>query len=349
MEVRVGDIATFLGGEVIGDPDLVITGISSLAEASAGDISFLANPRYEPMLEQTAASAVLVAKRIEHSSVCQILVPGPDFAFARVVQEYGPQPRPMAPGVHPTAVIGEGVEIGDDTRIGAYVVIGEGTSIGAGCRIHPNTVVGPDCVIGDETCLHSLVTVREGCSLGKRVIIHSGAVIGSDGFGYASLAGVHHKIPQVGTVIIGDDVEIGSNTSIDRARFGKTVIGSGTKIDNLVQVAHNVEIGEHCIIVSQVGIAGSTSLGKYVTMAGKSSAVGHLHIGDQSVIAAGAGVTKNLPPKAVVAGAPAQEAKSHNKQMVYLRRMPKLQATVKDLEQRIAELEKRLEQASEEA
>ncbi|TVR42737.1 MAG: UDP-3-O-(3-hydroxymyristoyl)glucosamine N-acyltransferase [Planctomycetota bacterium] len=342
MQVTVGEIATFLGGQVVGDEQRLITGISSLAEAADGDISFLANPRYEPMLEETSAAAVLVAKASASARVVQIVVDHPDFAFAKVVQQYGPQPRPMAVGIHPTAVIGEGVEIGEDVRIGAYAVVGDGTRIGAGCRIFPHAVIGDDCWLGEACIIHPHVTVRERCQLGHRVTIHSSAVIGCDGFGYASVAGVHHKIPQVGVVIIGDDVEIGSCTTIDRARFGKTVIGSGTKIDNLVQIAHNVEIGEHCIIVAQVGIAGSTTLGKYVTMAGKSSAVGHLSIGDQSVIAAGAGVTKNLPPKAVVAGAPAQDIKSHHAQVVYQRRMPRLQATVKELERRLAELEQRV-------
>lgn len=346
MRVSVEEIATFLGGAIVGDPQQEITGISSLAEAKDGDISFLANPRYESMIEETNASAVLVAKELNAPRICQIIVEHPDFAFARVVQQYGPQPRPMQPGIHPTAVIGEGVNIGEDTRIGAYVVIGDGADIGAGCRIHAHSVIGDDAQLGHGCCIHSHVTVREGCVLGQRVIVHSGAVIGSDGFGYASLAGVHHKIPQVGIVVVGDDVEIGSNTAIDRARFGKTVIGAGTKIDNLVQIAHNVEIGEHCIIVAQVGIAGSTTLGKYVTMAGKSSAVGHLSIGDQAVIAAGAGVTKNLPAKAVVAGAPAQDIKSHHAQVVYQRRMPRLQATVKELEQRLAQLEQRLNQST---
>ncbi|TVR08680.1 MAG: UDP-3-O-(3-hydroxymyristoyl)glucosamine N-acyltransferase [Planctomycetota bacterium] len=346
MQVTVAQVAEFLGGKVVGDPQVKVSGISSLAEAKPGDISFLANPRYEPMLEETAASAVLVAKASSIDRVSQIVVPNPDYAFAQVVERYGPQPRPVKPGVHPTAVIGEDVQLGEGVSIGAYAVVGDGSVIGDGCRLYPHSVVGDDCQLGPDCCIYPHVTVREGCILGARVFVHSGAVIGSDGFGYASVEGVHHKIPQVGIVVVGDDVEIGANTAIDRARFGKTIIGSGTKIDNLVQVAHNVEIGQHCIIVAQVGIAGSTTLGHHVTMAGQVGVVGHLHIGDQAVIAARAGVSKNVPAKAVVAGTPAKDVKMHHAQEVAARRLPRLHQTVKALEQRLAELEQRLGEGS---
>jgi UDP-3-O-[3-hydroxymyristoyl] glucosamine N-acyltransferase len=186
------------------------------------------------------------------------------------------------------------------------------------------------------------VTIREGCILGDRVILHAGAVIGADGFGYATVEGVHHKIPQVGCVELGNDVEIGANTCIDRARFGKTVVGAGTKIDNLVQLAHNVQVGDHCIIIAQVGVAGSTRIGRHVTLCGQSAINGHISIGDRSIVTARAGVSKSLPPQSVVQGIPAQPMKQHQMQEIALRRLPRTQETVKQLQRRIVELEARL-------
>lgn len=342
MRVRVAEVAGLLGGRVIGDPELELTGISSLTEAGPGDVSFLANPKYAPHLAETQAAAVLVGSPHEAPHLVQIVVDNPDWAFAELVSAYGPQPGRLPIGVHPTAVIGDGVELGEDVAIGAYVVIGEHAVIGAGARIHPHAFIGADAVLGDGCSIHPHVTVRERCTLGARVIVHSGAVIGSDGFGYASVEGVHHKIPQVGVVVVGDDVEIGANTTIDRARFGRTVIGAGSKLDNLVQIAHNVEVGPGCIITAQCGIAGSTSLGGHVTIAGQSGLAGHIHIGDQVIIAGRSGVTKSLPAKTVVQGTPAQEIGDYRKGVINTRRLPQTLATLKRLEQRVAELEARL-------
>jgi len=348
MHVTVAEVAKLVDGTVVGDDSHVLRGISSLTEAEPGDVSFLANPKYAPYLEETKASAVLVGKHQKDNEIIQIVVANPDYAFAKVVEAYGPRPQPLQPGVHPTAVLGEGAELGEDVAIGAYAVIGDGVHIGSGSRIFPHVFVGPATTIGAETTLYPHVTVREGCRLGQRVIIHSGAVIGSDGFGYASVEGVHHKIPQVGVVEIGDDVEIGANTTIDRARFGRTVIGAGTKIDNLVQIAHNVEIGEHCILVAQVGVAGSTVLGKHVQLAGQCGVGGHLSIGDQAIVAAQSGVSKNVPPRTVVRGYPARDMKSFQNHEIAIRRLPKTQATVKQLEARMADLEAELQRLREE-
>ena len=342
IRVQVGDLATMLGGTVRGDRSFEVTGISGLAEADRGDISFLADDKYAPLLVESRASVVLVKRCYPDSDAIQIVVDDPNLAFAKVVEAYGPQPRPIAVGVHSTAVIGEDVTIAAGVSIGPYAVVEDGVRVGTGSRILPHAYVGADVHIGADCTIYPHATVREGCRLGDRVIIHSGVVIGSDGFGYASLEGVHVKIPQVGIVLIGDDVEIGANTTIDRARFGTTVIGNGTKIDNLVQIAHNVRTGEHCIIVAQVGIAGSSSLGNHVTIAGQSGVAGHLHISDQAVVAAQSGVSKNVPPRTVVQGSPAQELRLNQAKQVGLRRLPKTQATVKQLEQRITELERRL-------
>ncbi|MHC5067124.1 MAG: UDP-3-O-(3-hydroxymyristoyl)glucosamine N-acyltransferase [Planctomycetota bacterium] len=343
LDVTAGSIAALLDGEVIGDGSVAITGISSLTEAQPGDISFLANPKYAPFLAETNASAVIVGRAEDCPGLTQIVVANPDHAFARVVETYGPKPSRLPTGVHPSAVIGDGVTLGEDVAIGAYAVIADGATVAAGSRIYPHAFIGEGAAIGAECTIYPHATIRERCQLGDRVIIHSGAVIGSDGFGYASVEGVHHKIPQVGIVVIGDDVEIGANTSIDRARFGQTVIGTGTKVDNLVQIAHNVHIGAHCIVVSQVGVAGSTTIGNHVTLAGQSGVAGHLTIGDQVIVAGQSGVTKNVPAKAVVQGNPAMELRRNQAKDVAIRRLPQTMATVKQLEARISELEAKLE------
>lgn len=342
MRVTVAEVATLVKGTVVGDPTQLLTGVSSLTEATPGDITFLANPKYAPFLADCRASAVLVGIKQEQNRFVQIVVANPDYAFAQVVDAYGPRPVVLPEGVHPTAVIGEGVHLGKGIAVGAFAVVADGATLGDGCRIYPHTFVGTEASLGNDCILYPHVTVRERCALGDRVIIHSGAVIGSDGFGYASVEGVHHKIPQVGIVVVGDDVEIGANSTIDRARFGRTVIGTGTKIDNLVQIAHNVEIGEHCIIVAQVGVAGSTRLGRGVTLAGQAGLAGHITIGDHAIVAGQSGVSKNVPPRAVVQGYPAQDLKRHQTQEIALRRLPGTLGQVKALEQRVAELEARL-------
>jgi UDP-3-O-[3-hydroxymyristoyl] glucosamine N-acyltransferase len=342
MRVTVKEVAQLVGGTVIGDEAQVLTGISSLTEANPGDISFLANPKYDTFLADTRASAVLVASPHQAPNLVQVVVPNPDFAFARVVASYGPKAVPPPPGIHPTAVIGERVTLGQQLTIGAYVVIADGAVIGDRTVIYPHVYIGNETVLGTDCLIYPQVSIRERCQLGHRVILHSGVVIGSDGFGYASVEGVHHKIPQVGTVVVEDDVEIGANTCLDRARFGRTRIGKGTKIDNLVQIAHNVETGHHCIIVGQAGVAGSTKLGDHVTLAGQCGISGHLQIGDHAIVTGKAGVSKNVPPRAVVRGSPAQEIKSCQMQEIAVRRLPQTQVVVKELIARIAELERRL-------
>ena len=342
MRVTVRDIARLVGGTVIGDENQNVTGISSLTEARPGDISFLANPKYESFLSETRASAVLVASEYPVKHLVQIVVGNPDFAFARVVATYGPKAVPPPPGVHPTAVIGERVRLGRNIAIGAYTVIADGATVGDNTVLYPQVYIGNESHLGDDCLIYPQVVVRERCMLGNRVIVHAGVVIGSDGFGYASVEGVHHKIPQVGTVVVEDDVEIGANTCLDRARFGRTRIGKGTKIDNLVQIAHNVESGHHCIFVGQCGIAGSTKIGNHVILSGQCGVGGHLTIGDHAIVTGKAGVSKNIPPHLVVRGTPAQEIKSAQVQEVAVRRLPATQVMVKELLARVTELENRL-------
>ena len=339
MEFTVADVAALVNGKVIGDTNLTLTGISSLAEAAPGDISFLANDKYAPFLSETKATAVLVAKDQSVPHLVQIVVKDPDYAFAKVVESFVPAVGLPAPGIHPTAVIGDGVTLGENVTIGPYCVIASNASIGDNSVIYPHVYIGNETSVGSDCMFFPHVTIRERSSVGNRVIIHSGAVVGSDGFGYASVEGVHNKIPQVGVVIIEDDVEIGANTTIDRARFGRTCIGQGTKIDNMVQVAHNVELGAHCILVAQSGVAGSTRVGHHTTVAGQTGISGHLKIGDHVVIAARSGVTKNIPSKTAVMGFPAQDMKTQKNKEVAMRRLPRMVDTVKELEKRIAALE----------
>ncbi len=342
MQFRVSDVAEFLGGTVVGDPEALVSGIAGLTEAKAGDLSFLSNPKYAPHLATTLASAVLVAEAVPGVRPAQIVVASPDFAFAKLVSTYGPKPLHPALGIHPTAIIGDGVVLGTEPRIGAYAVIGDKAVIGDHVVIYPQVVIGGEATIGNDCVLYAGVVVRERCRLGQRVTVQPGAVIGSDGFGYALMDGKHQKIPQVGIVVIEDDVEIGANTTIDRARFGKTRIGQGSKIDNLVQIAHNVEIGQHCLIIAQVGIAGSTRLGNYVTLAGQVGVAGHLTLGDQVMAGGQSGISKSLPAKTKVRGSPAQDFKQALGQEVAVRRLAGTQAAVKRIEERLAELEQQL-------
>jgi len=272
----------------------------------------------------------------------QVVVADPSQAFAAVIDAYGPRSPSIAVGIHPTAVIGDRAVIGRGVSIGPYAVIADGAQVGDRSVIYPHAYIGTAAAVGADCTIYPHASIRERCRVGDRVILHSGVVIGSDGFGYATVQGVHQKIPQVGIVVVEDDVEVGANTAIDRARFGTTRIGKGTKIDNLVQIAHNVDIGAHCLIVAQVGIAGSTRLGHHVTLGGQCGVTGHVHIGDHSMVTAKSGISKDVPPKTVMRGSPAQENSLGKAQEVAIRRLPQSQATIKQLVARVAELDAKL-------
>jgi UDP-3-O-[3-hydroxymyristoyl] glucosamine N-acyltransferase len=343
MKMKIKEIAEIIDGKIIGDENVVITGISGIKEAKEGDLTFIANKKYKNLLYTTKASAIIVGPDINNSvNATLIQVENPSIAFAKIMSIVGPEPIKFHPGIHPTAIIGENVSLGKDVSIQPYsiiedyVKIGNRTVIGAGVYIGHYTEIGEDCLIYPQ------VVIRERIKIGNRVIIHPGTVIGGDGFGFATVKGVHHKIPQIGTVEIGNDVEIGSNVTIDRARFDKTYIGNGVKIDNLVQIAHNVYIGDNTIVVAQVGISGSTVIGKNVIIAGQAGIIGHITIGDNAVIGGKAGVTKNVPPNTHVTGFPAREKWEDMRFQAYIRKMPELIEKIKNLEEKIKQLEEEI-------
>ncbi len=342
--MKVKDIAKIVDGCVVGDEDVSIEGVSGIKEAKAGDLTFIANSKYKPLLKSTKASAVLVPEDMDNNvEACLIKVENPSLSFAKIISLVGPEPVLFKPGIDPTAVVGENVSIGKNVTIQPYAVIednvkiGDGTIIGAAVYLGNYTELGSDCLI------YPHVIIRERIKIGSRVIIHPGTVIGGDGFGFATVKGVHHKIPQIGTVEIEDDVEIGSNVTIDRARFDKTHIGKGVKIDNLVQIAHNVSIGENTIVVAQVGISGSTTIGRNVIIAGQAGIIGHVDVGDNSIIGGKAGVTKNIPASTHVTGFPARDKWEDMRLQAYARKQPGLIERIRRLEESLEELQRRID------
>ncbi|MCD6093331.1 MAG: UDP-3-O-(3-hydroxymyristoyl)glucosamine N-acyltransferase [Candidatus Omnitrophica bacterium] len=364
MQKKLSELAKLIDGEIEGDKNVLIKRAWGIKEAKNGDITFVDNERYLPLLESTSASAVLVSKKNKltplrgksrlvgaysngprgtakwvnlsrkRKPLSLVYVENPSLAFSKIVSLFAPEvSKPQ--GIHPAALIGKNVRLGRDVAIQAYTVIEDNVQIGARTIIHSGVYIGQESCIGKDCLIYSNVSIRERTKIGNRVIIQSGAVIGSDGFGFSTEKGVHHKIPQLGSVEIGDDVEIGANVTIDRARFERTYIGKGTKIDNLVQIGHNVTIGENAIIVAQTGISGSTRIGKNVTLAGQVGIAGHISIGDNVVVAAKAGVTKSIPEGSFVSGFPAKAHTQEKKIKACIQRLPKLFEKVKELEKKI--------------
>ena len=339
--MTIAEIVEKLEGVLKGDGSIEITGLAGLRDAESGDITFFTNPRYTSAVRETRASAVVVSKDWDGACPCAVLkVSDPDKAFLKLAAMFAPESVEVVLGIHATAVVAEDVKFGANISVGPYCVIEPGVRIGDRSVISAGCYIGYGTVMGDDCRLYPHVTIRERTVTGDRVMIHNGAVIGSDGFGYSREESGWKKIPQVGFVEIGDDVEIGANASIDRARFGKTVISNGVKIDNLVQVAHNVKIGENTAIASQVGISGSTTIGRNVMIGGQAGLAGHLEVGDQAVVGGGAGVTKDVSPRTYVSGYPAMPHKKAAKAHAHMMRLPDLKQRVKQLEKRIEELEK---------
>lgn len=334
MTHTTAEIATFLNGEVLGDAKTVLTGFATADQAQAGDLTFAETAEYFAAAEKSAATAIIAGKEFSSTSKTIIHVDNPRVAFAKAVTLFFPEPK-FAPGVHPSAVIAPSAQVDPSAHIGPHCTVGERVKIGANCVLQAGNFVGEDSVLGDDTRLFPNVTIYSRSQIGKRVRIHSSTVIGSDGFGYVFDSGFHRKVPQIGNVIIGDDVEIGSNVSVDRAALGSTVIGKGTKIDNLVQVAHNVEIGEHCILCAQVGIAGSAKLGHYCVLAGQVGVAGHLKIGNQVTIGSKAGVMHNIPDGQQWLGIPAQPDKQAKRVMIAIQRLPELLKKVAEWEKKL--------------
>lgn len=334
MSKSLGEIATAVGGELIGASDISILGVATIEEARPGDIVFALNGKYLEAAFSSQSSAVIVGQEVTKAPKPVIRTNNPRLAFAKVLELFAPVVR-MKPGIHPTAILGEGVNIGEGVSIGACVTVGDKAVIGKGTIIYPQTYIGDEVIIGTESIIYPRVTVGQRVRLGHRVIIHSGAVIGSDGFGYLEVEGRHQKIPQNGTVVIHDDVEIGANVTIDRATTGATSIGRGTKIDNLVQIAHNVTIGEDCLVVAQTGISGSVKIGDHVTLAGQVGVAGHLSIGSGAVIAAKSGVTKDIEAHQYMSGFPAKPHEEEKRIKAAIPRLPQLLKRVKELERRL--------------
>lgn len=342
MQKTLGEIAKLIDGEVVGDEGVIITGVSGIKEAIEGDITFVANPKYFPFIEKTHASAIITPQDIKTASKPIVRTENPSLAFAKIVSLAAPSEIKHPKGIHPTAILGKQVCLGKNVAIGPYTVVENDVSIGDSTIIYAHCYMGNNTKIGTDTLIYSNVSIRERVTIGNRVIIHCGTVIGSDGFGFATVEGIHHKIPQIGTVEIDDDVEIGANVTIDRARFGKTVIGRGTKIDNLVQIAHNVIIGENSIIVAQVGISGSTTVGNNVILAGQVGVVGHINIGDNAIIMAKSGVSKSVPSGTTVWGYPAKPHDIAKRVNACIQNLPRLYDTIAELKKKIADLESKL-------
>jgi UDP-3-O-[3-hydroxymyristoyl] glucosamine N-acyltransferase len=343
--IPIEDLAQCVQATLHGSSDVLISGLSHLEGATCGDLSFVLKPKFHEAAKNSDAAAFLSAQLIPDDPRPQLICSNPMLAIVTLAQKYFSPPLPQR-GIHPTAVTGHDVRIGPDVSIGPLVTIGDRAQIGSGVTIYAGVHIGEDAVIGDDCLLYPHVSLLTKCMLGHRVILHSGTVIGSDGFGYAQHEGRHHKIPQLGNVVLEDDVELGANVTVDRATFGSTVIKQGTKIDNQVQIAHNVAIGEHCIIVAQVGIAGSTRLGHHVMIGGQAGLVDHLTIGDQVKIASGAGVTNHVESHQTVGGRPAVAHNTWRKAQVLQYQLPEMRNELRALRKEVDDLKQRLHKPS---
>lgn len=339
--MTTAQVAEALGGTVEGDPNLPLTGFSPAHTARAGDLTFAENDLYFAAAESSAAAAILVGPGLPAARKTLIRVEHPRIAFARVLPLFFPEPKPE-PGIHPSAVIHASAEIDPSAHIGPHCSVGARTRIGPRSALLGGNHVGDDCHLGEDIRLFPNVVLYSRTQIGHRVRVHAGTVIGSDGYGYVLDQGIHRKIPQVGAVIVQDDVEIGANVTVDRGALGATVIGRGTKIDNLVQIAHNVVTGEHCLDISQVGIAGSTRVGSYVVLAGQVGIAGHLKIGNRVSVGAQSGVMHNIPDGEKWLGSPAVPERQAKRQYIGIQRLPDLPRQWEMLAARLAALEKQL-------
>lgn len=342
MQKKLSEIAKLVDGQLIGNGDILITGASGIKEAVDGEITFLANSKYSPLLDKTKASAIVTSLDEQKTTKPVILTENPSLAFAKIISMFTPDDIGHPSIIDYTVTMGKNVSLGRDVAIGPYTVIGDDVVIGDNVIIYAGCYIGHHTKIGAKTLIYPHVSIREHVNIACQVIIHAGAVIGSDGFGFVTIKGLHHKIPQVGTVEIGDDVEIGANVTVDRARFGKTIIGRGTKIDNLVQIAHNVVIGENVLIVAQVGVAGTVTIGNNVILGGQAGLVGHITVGDNAIVTGQTGVAKSVPANTMVSGYPARPFMTTQRVNASLQNLPKLFELVKELKKKIEELEARV-------
>ncbi|MFZ5516754.1 MAG: UDP-3-O-(3-hydroxymyristoyl)glucosamine N-acyltransferase [Candidatus Zhuqueibacterota bacterium] len=335
MELSLAEIAQIVSGSFEGDGSVKIRNVAKIEEAVAGEITFISNPKYARFIETTNASAVLVGKDFPATDKTIIRTENPYFSFLKILRLFHPPAGIVPRGIHPTAVIEDSATIGADAHIGALVYVGSNCIIGKNVTLHPGVIISSNVQIGDNTLIYANVSVRENIRIGSKVIIHSGTVLGSDGFGFAREGQEYHKIPQVGTVVIEDDVEIGANCSIDRATLGQTVIRKGAKLDNLIQIAHNVEVGENTVIAAQTGISGSTKIGRNNIIGGQVGFVGHIETGENVTIGAQSGVSKSLPANSVYFGYPARPIMQAKREEAALRRLPELLKRISELEEKL--------------
>ncbi|MCR5833177.1 MAG: UDP-3-O-(3-hydroxymyristoyl)glucosamine N-acyltransferase [Selenomonadaceae bacterium] len=338
MEKNLYEVAELLGGTILGDGSAKVNGLASIDSAKKGDLIFAVNP-YLDAAKNSAATAVIVPLDTVDFPKPAIKVSDPRAAFAKLLEMFTPKLN-IPVEISPKAHIGQNVTLGKNVTIMPLAVVDDGATIADGAIIYPHVYIGQHVKIGEGTTIYSNVTVREFCTVGKRCVIHSSTVIGSDGFGFTTANGIHTKVPQVGNVVVEDDVEIGAHVGIDRAAMGSTVIGHGTKIDNLVHIAHNCKIGANCLIVAQTGISGSTIVGDNVTFGGQVGTVGHITIGGNSVYAARSGITKNMPENYFGSGFPVQTHSDWLKMQVALKKLPELLEKVHKLESELKELRK---------
>jgi len=344
MSKTLKEIAAFVSGELLGDGAVLVSGINGIREAGSGELAFIINSKDEPLINSTKASCVIVPKDVNgHFNKPLIKVENPSVAFSKIIEYVNPDNIPHPKGVHETAIISKNAILGKNVSVGPYAVIADNVSVGDNTVIYPFSYVGKDSKIGNGCIIYPHVVIRESISVGNRVIIHPSSVIGGDGFGYDTQKdGTHFKIPQLGTVVIEDDVEIGACVTVDRARFNKTVIGRGSKIDNLCQIAHNVIIGPYCLIAAQAGISGSSVLGRNVVFGGQVGVSDHVKVGDFVMAAGKSGITKSFPaPKTVLFGIPARPIDKARDMIACVGLLPKLFERVKALEAKLKELEKK--------
>jgi UDP-3-O-[3-hydroxymyristoyl] glucosamine N-acyltransferase len=336
--MKLSQIAQKISCRMMGNEDVEIVRVAGIDEAGPGDLTFVSNRKYISHIPLTHASAIILGEDVPPVGIPSLRTEDPYLAFARALEIFYVPLHPV-PGIHPTAIIGEQVEIGENASIGAYAIIGAGCRIGMGATIHPHVVLYPGVSIGDGSVLHSFVVIREQCQIGNRVILQNGVVVGSDGFGFAPTKdGTFYKICQTGRVVVEDDVEIGANTAVDRAAVGNTVIRRGAKLDNLVQIGHGSQVGEHCVLAAQVGLAGSTRLGNGVWVGGQVGFAGHLEIGDKAVITAQSGTSHDVAAGAMVSGSPAFDNATWLRAVAAFPKLPNLIRRIRDLEREIQKI-----------
>ncbi len=339
--MRLSELADRLGAKLSGAGDVEITGVAGIDDADRGFITFVSDKQHLKDLEKSRASAAIVPVDVPVMHMPLLLVKNPRLSFARAIELFYVKPYEPS-GISDKAWIGRNVHIGVDPAIRPYAVVDDDAHIGDRVTLYPGVYIGKGATVGDDSIIYANASIAHGISIGRRVIIQAGAAIGGDGFGFVTDSGKHHKIPQVGGVIIEDDVEIGANSTIDRATLGNTVIKKGTKIDNLVQVAHNVTIGEHCLLAGQVGIAGSTTLGSYVVLGGQAGVADHISIGDRVMAGGGTAITQDVAAGQIVAGKNAMPIRDWLKVQAILPKLPELRKALRDLEKQVAELQKRI-------